>query len=175
MKQISRLLSFSAIVLLAVSALAGDTPPAAAPSGTEDDARAAAFDFLRECKAFFIATVDKTEGTEAVPRVRPFGALALWDGSIYIQTGNFKPVYRQLMASPRIEICALKPSGDEWVRIDAHAVPDTRREAMTAVLDANPSLRTMYSEDDGRTAVFRLENVTATYNSFGAPPRSESF
>jgi uncharacterized pyridoxamine 5'-phosphate oxidase family protein len=119
--------------------------------------------------------VDKTEGTEAVPRVRPFGALALWDGAIYIQTGNFKPVYRQLVASPRVEICALKPSGDAWLRLEATAVPDTRREALAAVLDANPALRSMYSEDDGRTAVFRLENATATFNSFTAPARSLSF
>lgn len=132
--------------------------------------------FLKECPAFFLATVDGGAAGEGVqPRVRPFGALALWDGAIYIQTGNFKAVYRQMTANPRVEICALKPGRDAWVRIEATAVPDTRREAMTAVLDANPALRGMYDEDDGRTAVFRLEKATATFNAFGAEPRSVEF
>lgn len=175
MKQVPKFLSLAAMALVALSAAVRAAPPDAAPAGAADEARAAAYSFLRGCKAFFLATVDVSDGGEAVPRVRPFGALALWDGAIYIQTGNFKPVYRQLTASPRIEICALKPSGDQWVRIDADAVPDTRREAIAAVLDANPSLRSMYSEDDGRTAVFRLENATATYSSFTAPPSTVSF
>ena len=168
MKNLIAILS-SALCLSTTAAVAGDEPadPAAA-------ARAEVYAYLKECRAFFLATVD-TSGDAAVPRVRPFGALALWDGAIYIQTGNFKPVYRQLVATPRIEICALKPSGDAWIRIEATAVPDTRREALSAVLDANPALRSMYSEDDGRTAVFRLSAATATLNSFTAPPRTLTF
>lgn len=139
-------------------------------------ARAEVFAFLKSCPAFFVATIDGEGGDgEDVPRVRPFGALAHWDGAIYIQTGNFKAVYRQIAAHPRIEICALKPSGSEWIRIAATAVPDTRREALTAVLDANPALRRMYDEDDGKTAVFRLERAVATFNAWGAEPWTLEF
>lgn len=163
-------------MLTAVTLSAAAGAAEEAPAGSAGAARAEVFAYLKECPAFFIATIDgDAEGEGARPRVRPFGALALWDGAIYIQTGNFKPVYRQISANPRIEICALKPSGSEWIRIEATAVPDTRREAMTAVLDANPSLRSMYDEDDGRTAVFRLENATATFSSFVAEPRSVKF
>ena len=161
----------------AVAARGGDGVP---EGGEAVDAGAAAraevFAFLKSCPAFFVATLDGEGGDgEDVPRVRPFGALAHWDGAIYIQTGNFKAVYRQIAAHPRIEICALKPSGSEWVRIAATAVPDTRREALTAVLDANPALRGMYDEDDGKTAVFRLERAVATFNAFGAEPRTLAF
>lgn len=169
MKNLIAILS-SSLCLAATAAVAADETPADPAAA----ARSEVFAYLKECRAFFLATVDASSDA-AVPRVRPFGALALWDNAIYIQTGNFKPVYRQLVATPRIEICALKPTGDAWIRIEATAVPDTRREALTAVLDANPALRSMYSEDDGRTAVFRLENATATFNSFVAEPRAVSF
>ncbi|MBR6021062.1 MAG: pyridoxamine 5'-phosphate oxidase family protein [Kiritimatiellae bacterium] len=138
-------------------------------------AREEVYGYLKECPAFFLATVDAEGGGAAVPRVRPFGALALWDGAIYIQTGNFKPVYRQMSANPRVEICALKPDRGGWIRIEATVVEDTRREARKAVLDANPGLRGMYDEDDGKTAVFRLEKATATLNSFGSPARTLEF
>ena len=171
---------FPLLTALSLATAASAATPAAAPADDAESARAQAYEYLRGCRAFFLATLDSSAPDAApdaapVPRVRPFGALALWDGAIYIQTGNFKNVYRQLVASPRVEICALKPSGDAWVRIEATAVPDTRREALAAVLDANPALRSMYSEDDGRTAVFRLENATATYYSFAAAPVSASF
>ena len=168
--QVLALLSAMSLTLAAGAAEEGASAPAA------EAVREEVFAFLKECPAFFLATVDgEAEGEGLQPRVRPFGALALWDGAIYIQTGNFKPVYRQLVANPRVEICALKPGRDGWIRIEATAVPDTRREALTAVLDANPALRGMYDEDDGRTAVFRLENATATFNSFGGAPRTEKF
>jgi uncharacterized pyridoxamine 5'-phosphate oxidase family protein len=168
----------SALSLSIAGAAPGETAPAADGGGGDAAAaaRAEVYACLKECPAFFLATVDgEAEGDAAQPRVRPFGALALWDGAIYIQTGNFKAVYRQLVANPRVEICALKPGRDGWIRIAATAVPDTRREALTAVLDANPGLRGMYDEDDGKTAVFRLENATATLNSFGGEPRTLSF
>ncbi|MBQ7251474.1 MAG: pyridoxamine 5'-phosphate oxidase family protein [Kiritimatiellae bacterium] len=160
----------------AVSAPAAGDGEAAVPADAAAEARAEVFAFLKDCPAFFLATVDAAGEGAPVPRVRPFGALALWDGALYIQTGNFKAVYRQMTANPRVELCALKPDrADGWIRIEATAVPDTRREALSAVLDANPALRGMYDEDDGKTAVFRLENATATISSFRAPPRTLSF
>jgi uncharacterized pyridoxamine 5'-phosphate oxidase family protein len=43
------------------------------------------------------------------------------------------------------------------------------------MLDAYPSLRGMYSEDDGNTEVLYLKDATATFSSFTAPPETVKF
>ena len=65
--------------------------------------------FLKECGAFFIATVDGTQ-----PRVRPFGVSEIINGRLYIMTGKVKDVYKQIDANGQFEICALKSNGAEW-------------------------------------------------------------
>lgn len=149
----------------APAALPADAAPAAPPAVQRT------FDALKSCNAFFVATLD--EGDQ--PRVRPFGALALVDGAIYIQTGNFKPVFRQMTAHPRIEICALQPDGAHWLRLAATAVRADSVAMRQAVLDQNPSLSALYSADDGRCEVFRLEDATATFNGFGGAPETLQF
>ena len=107
------------------------------------------------------------------PRVRPFGTATLYDGRIYIQTGKKKSVSMQMHANPHIEICAFL-DGD-WLRIQAEAVEDDRRDARKAVLDDYPELRAMYNEDDGNTEVFYLKNATAVFSSFTKPARTVVF
>ena len=168
------LLSTLAVLAVATAVQAADLPETAAATQEAPAVNPAVqqtFDALKSCNAFFIATLD--EGGQ--PRVRPFGALALIDGAIYIQTGNFKPVFRQLMAHPRIEICALQPDGAHWLRLAATAVRVDTVEMRQAVLDQNPSLSALYSADDGRCEVFRLENATATFNGFGGKPETLTF
>lgn len=114
------------------------------------------YDYLKKSHIFYIATYD---GTQA--RVRPFGAIAVFEGRIYTQTGKIKNVYRQMKEFPRIEMCTMGEGG--WLRIEADVVEDDRREARTAVLDQCPSLRNMYSEDDGNCTVFYFKNVKATF------------
>lgn len=43
---------------------------------------------------------------------------------------------------------------------------DDRVEAKKSMLDAYPSLRKMYDENDGNTQVFYFKNATATFSSF---------
>ena len=40
---------------------------------------------------------------------------------LYIQTGHVKPVYQQMIANPKIEICAFCPSSGTWLRVDRHS------------------------------------------------------
>jgi len=75
--------------------------------------------YLKECGAFFIATTDSDQ-----PRVRPFGVSEIIDGRLYIMTGKVKDVYKQMAANGKFEICALKPSGTEWMRISGTLVND---------------------------------------------------
>ena len=119
--------------------------------------------FLQQAGTFYLATVQGDQ-----PRVRPFGAVCEFEGKLYLVTNNEKPVYQQIMANPRIEISAM--AQDKWIRLSAQAVRDDRREARKAMLDANPGLRRMYSEDDGKVEVLYLKNATATICSFTEAP-----
>ena len=84
-----------------------------------------------------------------------------------------KPVSKQLMANPKAEICAFH--NGTWVRIAGELVEDDRVEARKSMLDAYPSLRKMYDENDGNTQVFCFKNATATFSSFTAAPETVTF
>ena len=127
-----------------------------------------ALELLRECGVFYIATMDGDQ-----PRVRPFGAACIFDGKLYITTGNKKAVYAQMMANPKIEISGM--AGQKWIRLTAEVVRDERREAKTAMLDENIVLRTMYSEDDGNFEVLYLKNAKMSLCSFEAPQEDWEF
>ncbi len=117
------------------------------------------YDFLKACGTYYLATV---EGDQ--PRVRPFGTVNIFEGKLYIQTGKKKDVSKQLYANPKAEICAFMDG--KWVRVAGKLIPDERREAKKAMLDAYPNLRGMYSEDDDNTIVFYFESAKATISSF---------
>ncbi len=119
--------------------------------------------FLKEADIYYLATADGDQ-----PRVRPFGTAHIFDGRLYIQTGKIKDVYKQLKANPKAEICAFIK--DRWLRVSGELVEDDRREARQSMLDAYPSLQSMYSADDGNTAVFYFQNATAVFSSFAAEP-----
>ena len=124
--------------------------------------------FLKECGTYYLATADGDQ-----PRVRPFGTAHVFEGRLYIQTGRVKPVSRQMLSNPKIEICACQ--NGQWLRIQALAVEDDRVEARKSMLDAYPSLRRMYDENDGNTQVFYLKDAVATFSSFPAPSRTVTF
>ena len=124
--------------------------------------------FLKDAGTYYLATV---EGDQ--PRVRPFGTAHIFEGRLYIQTGKAKPVSKQLMANPKAEICAFH--NGTWVRIAGELVEDDRVEARKSMLDAYPSLRKMYDENDGNTQVFYFKNATATCSSFTSAPETIEF
>lgn len=121
--------------------------------------------YLKQCGAFYLATV---EGDQ--PRVRPFGAVCAFEGKLYICTNNQKRVYAQMLSNPKVEISAMAQGG--WLRLEAEAVPDHRREARVAMLkDNSGSLSGMYSPDDNLFEVLYLKNAVASLNTFGKEPR----
>ena len=128
-----------------------------------------ALDFLNEAKTFYLATVDES----GQPHVRPFGAVCAFDGRLYICTNNQKPVYDQIVKQPKVEISGM--AGGSWIRLKAKAVEDDRVEARRAMLEANPSLRGMYREDDGLFVVLALTDATATFCSFTSAPETVTF
>ena len=126
------------------------------------------FNFLKQCKVFYLAT---EEGTK--PRVRPFGAINIYDGKLYIQTGKCKNVSKQMQENPYVEISGM--ADGDWIRLEGKVVRDDRIEAKTSMLDANPELKSMYSAEDDNTEVLYFENAKATICSFTNEPRVIEF
>jgi uncharacterized pyridoxamine 5'-phosphate oxidase family protein len=115
-----------------------------------------------------VATIDNDK-----PRVRPFGALNMFENKIYVLTGHNKEVCRQLLNNPNVEICGF--NGKEWIRVECKLIEDIRIDAKEAFLDTNPDLRGRYSEYDENTAVFYMKDATATISSFTSSPKTIHF
>lgn len=126
-------------------------------------------DYLLENPTFFIATVDGDQ-----PRVRPFGAVCEFEGKLYFCTNNKKSVFAQIKTNPKVEICAMGTKGD-WIRVEAEAIADDRDTARESMLEANPSIKNMYSIGDGIYEVLYLKDATATFYSFGGAPKTVTF
>ncbi|MHB8072343.1 NimC/NimA family protein [Desulfosporosinus fructosivorans] len=126
------------------------------------------FDFVKKCQTYYLATI---EGDQ--PRVRPFGTVNIFEGKLYIQTGKIKDVSKQMIANPKIEICAF--NGQEWIRIQAVAVEDDRLEAKQSMLESYPSLQSRYSATDDNTQVLYLQDAIATIATFTGEPKIIKF
>ncbi|MCR5411012.1 MAG: pyridoxamine 5'-phosphate oxidase family protein [Lachnospiraceae bacterium] len=124
--------------------------------------------FLKDAGTYYLATVDGDQ-----PRVRPFGTAHVFEGRLYLQTGNVKDVSKQIHANPKVEICAFL--NGEWLRVAGELEEDPRREAKVSMLDAYPDLQEMYSADDDNTEVFFFKNATATFSSFTKAPETVTF
>ena len=126
------------------------------------------FDFMKKTKTYYLATVENDQ-----PRVRPFGTVEIFEDNLYIQTGRKKNVSHQIEENGKIELCTF--DGERWLRLTATAIADDRIEAQTHMLDNYPDLKKMYQPGDGNTVVYKLINVTATFESFGAEKRIIKF
>ena len=103
---------------------------------------------LTASKAFFLATVDGDQ-----PKLRPIGAHHLVDGKVWFGVGEFKNVYRQLVANPKCEVVALQPADGKWLRWTGRAVfaEGVERERLEEVfLSAAPGLRKIYDKTPGK-------------------------
>ena len=127
-----------------------------------------ALKFLKDCGVFYLATVEDDQ-----PRVRPFGAVCGFEGKLYIITNNQKKVFDQMQKNQKVEISGM--AGGKWIRLAGEAVRDTRREAKMAMIEANPSLGSMYNADDGIMEVLYLKNAEASICSFTDAPETWTF
>ena len=115
-------------------------------------------EFLRE-NVFFVATVDGDQ-----PRVRPFGAPLLYEGELYLFTGQGKNVYNQMLANPLIEVAGINDDG-EWLRLTAEAEVVLDDDIVAAFLEDDPTLKEYYAVGDGHAAPVRLKVLAASMNS----------
>ena len=113
-------------------------------------------DFLTEAGTFFLATTDGDQ-----PKLRPLGAHFIFDDVLMFGVGDFKNVYKQLTANPKVEIAACKPDG-HWLRYTGRAVFETDPKYAEMALDAMPMLKNIYNEQTGnKMMMFHIEDATA--------------
>lgn len=115
---------------------------------------------LFENNMFFIATTDGDQ-----PRVRPFGRLLGFDGSLYINTGNTKEVYRQIKENPKVELCVF--SKGKIIRLAAQAVESVDPEVRRVMLHEEPGIANMYRGKEDTLAMFRLTHVVMVVTERG--------
>ena len=114
-------------------------------------------EFLNEAGVFYLATED---GPQA--KVRPLGAHVEMDGKEYFTVGDFKPVYRQMVENPLVEIVAYTANDRKWLRFTGKAVFEDNDAVREKVFEDLPHLREAYSEESGRKMmIFRLTDAKA--------------
>jgi len=113
-------------------------------------------DFLSQAGIFYLATVDGGQ-----PRLRPLGMHLEADGKVLFGVGDFKNVYRQMLANPLVEIAACKPDR-HWLRYTGRAVFETDPKYAALALEGAPHLKKLYNEETGhKLMMFHLEDATA--------------
>ncbi len=126
------------------------------------------YDFLKRCGVFYLATVDGDK-----PRVRPFGAINIFEDKLYFQTDKIKNVSKQIGINSNVEICGF--CDGKWIRLEGKLITDDRLEAKVSMLDNNPELKAMYSAEDDNTEVLYIKDAKATIASFTEAPKVIEF
>ncbi len=111
-------------------------------------------DFLNKVGVYYLATTDGDQ-----PRVRPIGFVMECGGKLAFCTGNNKSMCKQLMASPKMEICCY--DGENTLRICGKAVFDTSEETQQKALEVMSTLKNAYSVGDGIFEIYYLDEAKA--------------
>ena len=119
------------------------------------------YEFLKQCECFFITTIN-----DAVPAARPFGAVMEHEGTLYFSTANTKDVYAQLIASPFIQIVAMKAGTRDWIRINGKAVEVSDLNIKQAMLDACPVLLKRFdTKTCAHFALFKISEMKSSLHT----------
>ena len=126
-----------------------------------------AFDFLKAGGVFYLATCD---GSKA--RVRPFGFSMKWNGRLYFCTNKTKDVYKQMAASPDVEISTMGADRTS-LRIRGRIAFDDGRETKAQAFKDSPDLLRIYKKgvDDETFVTFYFTEAEATLYSFAQAPK----
>ncbi len=125
------------------------------------------YDFLEKAGTFYLATV---EGDR--PRVRPYGAMLMFEGKIYIMAFGKTNATRQIAENPNAEICAFK---GQTLRIECTLVEDNRPEVGKALVDKMPALKPALGEHGENGVMYYLSNATATFFNLMEPVETITF
>ena len=125
------------------------------------------FEFLQNAGTFYLATV---EGDQ--PRVRPYGAMMLYEGKIYVMAFGETNATRQIASNPKAEICAFK---GQTLRIQCKLVEDNRPETQKALIEKMPVLKPALGENGENGVMYYLADATATFFKMMEPVETVTF
>ncbi|MBQ6219691.1 MAG: pyridoxamine 5'-phosphate oxidase family protein [Methanosphaera sp.] len=125
-------------------------------------------EYLAEAGMFFLATTDGDQ-----PKARPLGLQVLHDGKIYFGIGDFKDVYKQLQANPKLEIVASK--GQDILRYYGVAKFDNNPEVMEKVWTILKDLKPLYDENNWNMELFYVDDATAEFRNMFSVEESFNF
>ena len=125
------------------------------------------FEFLQNAGTFYLATV---EGDQ--PRVRPYGAMMLFEDRIYIMAFGQTNATHQLAANPKAEICAFK---GQTLRIECKLVEDNRPETQKALIEKMPVLKPALGENGEKGVMYYLADAKATFFKMMEPVETVNF
>ena len=108
-------------------------------------------EFLDKANVFYFLTKDGDQ-----PRGRPFGFKLLYEGKLYFGCGTFKNVFKQLVASPKVEVLAMAEG--KFIRYDGEAVVVKDQGLLDAVRKASPQIMEMYDKNGWEMGLFYLAN-----------------
>ena len=112
-------------------------------------------EFLDKAGVWYFLTTDGDQ-----PKGRPFRFHLLKDDVLYLGTGTFKNVFRQLSANPHAESLAV--CGEEFLRYDGEVVLEETDELAKAVLANAPAMQKLYNDTTGyQLGIFHLINGNA--------------
>jgi len=99
-----------------------------------------AYDFLKECGAFFVLTVNGD-----CPAGRPFGAVMEDGDYLYLSTNDLNEAHKQIRMNGNIQIVAKKPDSREWIRITGVATECDEIALKEKMLEECPILKQRFS------------------------------
>ncbi|MBR6415265.1 MAG: pyridoxamine 5'-phosphate oxidase family protein [Bacteroidales bacterium] len=125
------------------------------------------FEFLQNAGTFYLATVDGDQ-----PRVRPYGAMMIFEGKIYIMAFGKTNATLQIAANPKAEICAFK---GQTLRIECKLTEDSRPETQKALIEKMPVLKPALGENGENGVMYYLSDATATFFKMMEPVETVKF
>lgn len=109
-------------------------------------------ELLRKKRVVYFATVS----LKGEPRVRPFSIVRIEDGKIYIFTGSFKEVYKELNANQNVEF-SIQGKGAS-IRVRGKIIFEDDEKIIEELLDENPGLLELYKGKEEMLKLFYLEH-----------------
>ena len=122
---------------------------------------------LSTCPMCFLATINGNE-----PRVRAFQYQLEQDGKLWFCTARSKDVFKQLQATPTVEICAVN-GNISWVRVNGKVTLEDNHSVKERILSEQPLIKSIYgSADNPDFTTFYLEHGNYTITDFSENPAS---
>ena len=112
-------------------------------------------EFITEAGVFFLASVDGDQ--------------------IYFGVGTFKEVWKQMQENPKIEIVALNPEKDKFLRYYGIATADDNPELVEKTFELMPEIGEVYKENGWEMGIFYIDDATAEFRNLFAVEETYKF